>query len=197
MNKLNKIISLLLVILFLNSCSGASDAGKVLRNEKITNTDEFFVKKRQPLNLPPDWKNVPEPGSLSNSKNKKKDIDRILKIEAINKVIGTQTKELKFLNPTLTKETFPDNYIALFPKGVGEKFKLFKDSIYYYQDSVINKPKKLIANHLIPKDGEPYIYTVRSGDVLGLIATRNNVRISQIQEWNGLSGTKIKIGQNI
>tara|TARA_B100001093_G_C26654383_1_gene938974 strand:- start:458 stop:769 length:312 start_codon:yes stop_codon:yes gene_type:complete len=80
MNKLNKIISLLLVILFLNSCSGASDAGKVLRNEKITNTDEFFVKKRQPLNLPPDWKKVPEPGSLSNSKNKKKDIDRILKI---------------------------------------------------------------------------------------------------------------------
>lgn len=37
-----------LVFMFLASCSGFSDAAKVLRNEKKSSTDEFFVKQRQP-----------------------------------------------------------------------------------------------------------------------------------------------------
>ena len=32
------------------------DARKVLRNEKIKTTDEFLVKKREPLVLPPDYR---------------------------------------------------------------------------------------------------------------------------------------------
>ena len=39
------------------------DASKVLRNEKIKTTDEFLVKKREPLVLPPDYRTIPEPGS--------------------------------------------------------------------------------------------------------------------------------------
>ena len=35
----------------MHSCGGFSDASKVLQNEKITNTDEFLVKKRDPLIL--------------------------------------------------------------------------------------------------------------------------------------------------
>ena len=66
--------------LFLYSCGGGSDAAKILRNEKIKNTDEFLVKKRDPLSLPPDYKSIPEPGSLSKIKNQDKKIEEILKI---------------------------------------------------------------------------------------------------------------------
>ena len=45
---------LLILIFVLTSCSGLQDVGKVLRNEKIRTTDEFLVKKRNPLVLPPD-----------------------------------------------------------------------------------------------------------------------------------------------
>ena len=66
---------------FLYSCSGMSDAGKVLRNEKIKTTDEFLVKKRDPLILPPDYNSLPEPGSINNSQQRKKNnIEGILKI---------------------------------------------------------------------------------------------------------------------
>ena len=64
-------------------------------------------------------------------------IDRKLKFEAINHVIKTSSKELIFLNPILNQETFPNNFTAFFPKGFGDKFIEFKDSIYFYQDSVM------------------------------------------------------------
>jgi len=124
-------------------------------------------------------------------------IERKLQFEAANRVIGTTTKEIKFLNPTLTSETFPEKFTAYLPKGKGLIFNELRDSIYFYQDSVMNNPITTEPEFTIPKDGEPYIYTVRSGDVLGLIADRNNVRVSQIQDWNGLNGTRINIGQKL
>ena len=45
------------------SCSGLSDAKKVLKNEKVITTDEFLVKKRNPLVIPPNFEEVPIPGS--------------------------------------------------------------------------------------------------------------------------------------
>tara|TARA_B100000945_G_scaffold296423_1_gene274677 strand:- start:52 stop:345 length:294 start_codon:yes stop_codon:yes gene_type:complete len=74
MKKLN-LYSVIFIIL-LNSCGG--DVGKVLKNEKKRTTDEFLVKQREPLKLPPDYQSIPKPESLS-KKNEKK-IDSIIKI---------------------------------------------------------------------------------------------------------------------
>tara|TARA_X000000368_G_scaffold230277_1_gene181871 strand:+ start:1591 stop:1905 length:315 start_codon:yes stop_codon:yes gene_type:complete len=81
MIKINKIILTFIFITFLHSCGQMSDAGKVLRNEKIRTTDEFLVKKREPLSLPPDYDALPEPGSREISKEARdKNINEILKI---------------------------------------------------------------------------------------------------------------------
>tara|TARA_B000000609_G_C23995696_1_gene252198 strand:+ start:224 stop:535 length:312 start_codon:yes stop_codon:yes gene_type:complete len=63
---------ILSIIILLTSCGGISDAGKVLRNEKIKTTDEFLVKKRNPLVLPPNYEEIPEPGT---ELRKKKETD--------------------------------------------------------------------------------------------------------------------------
>ena len=73
---MKKNILILISYITLVSCGGLTDVGKVLRNEKITTTDEFLVKKRDPLVLPPDYKNIPQPGKKKQqgskwSKNKK------------------------------------------------------------------------------------------------------------------------------
>ena len=70
---------LLLTLFFLVSCSGFKEAGKVLRNEKVNSTDEFLVKKREPLILPPDYDKMPEPNSNSNT-SKSKETNRIKNI---------------------------------------------------------------------------------------------------------------------
>ena len=63
-----KISQLILIIIFLNSCGTMQEAGKVLRNQKVNTTDEFLVKKKEPLIMPPDYKKIPEPDSISNKK---------------------------------------------------------------------------------------------------------------------------------
>ena len=43
---MRNIIIFLTIVFLLTSCGGFSEAGKVLRNEKSTNTDEFLIKKK-------------------------------------------------------------------------------------------------------------------------------------------------------
>lgn len=75
-----KKINLILAITFLfHSCGGFKEAGKVLRNEKVKTTDEFLVKKKDPLILPPDFDKIPTPGSISNVENKRSDFKEIIK----------------------------------------------------------------------------------------------------------------------
>ena len=52
----------ILLLFFLNfSCESLREAGKVLRNEKVNTTDEFLVKQKEPLELPPDYNEIPKP----------------------------------------------------------------------------------------------------------------------------------------
>ena len=44
---MKNLIVLFFIITFLASCTGIKNAGKVLRNEKVTTTDEFLVKKKK------------------------------------------------------------------------------------------------------------------------------------------------------
>ena len=69
------------MVLFLTiSCGSMEDASKTLRNEKIRNTDEFLVKKRNPLVLPPNYEKIPEPGETSQKNNNEEDeIKKILR----------------------------------------------------------------------------------------------------------------------
>ena len=77
---------LLLLLFLLSNCGGLSDAGKVLRNEKIRTTDEFLVKKRDPLVLPPDYRKIPQPGNKDiNEETTDKKIKEILKVDEEDK----------------------------------------------------------------------------------------------------------------
>ena len=88
---------LLIFAVFLSSCSSIKEAGKILRNEKKNTTDEFLVKKRSPLVLPPDFGVVPEPGSISKNKNSDEDkIKQILNVpneESVNKNKSSSVEE--------------------------------------------------------------------------------------------------------
>ena len=44
---MKNLIKIFFISVFLSSCGGLGDAGKVLRNEKIKSSDEFLVKKKE------------------------------------------------------------------------------------------------------------------------------------------------------
>ena len=76
-NKLKFIYFLIFIILV--NCQTVDEVGKVMRNEKVSSTDEFLVKKNQPLVIPPNLRELPVPGdtnkdtkeNLKNIKEKK------------------------------------------------------------------------------------------------------------------------------
>ena len=68
------------LICILSSCAGIGDIPKILRNEKVKTTDEFLVKKREPLTQPPASRELPSPESLKKEdKEEKSSIESILK----------------------------------------------------------------------------------------------------------------------
>ena len=93
---MKKINYLLLILFATSACSGLSDAKKVLKNEKISSTDEFLVKKREPLILPPNYEEIPKPDTIKNkTENNQNKIKSILK---------TQKKEKKKSKNSLSIE---------------------------------------------------------------------------------------------
>ena len=64
-------------------CQSLSEVGKVMRNEKTNSTDEFLVKQKQPLTLPPDYAEIPEPGALEKKakEEEKNSIEKAFKID--------------------------------------------------------------------------------------------------------------------
>jgi hypothetical protein len=88
---MKNIIFLLISLFLLASCSSLKEAGKVMRNEKVSTTDEFLVKKRNPLVLPPNYEEIPEPGSISQKKEESE--DKIKKILNASKSKETSSKK--------------------------------------------------------------------------------------------------------
>jgi len=79
MKLIKSLIILCILSIVLNGCSSFTEAGKVLRNEKKSNSDEYLVKKKEPLTQPPDFKTIPRPGSVENkAKDEKNTIEKIL-----------------------------------------------------------------------------------------------------------------------
>ena len=82
------------MLFLLASCGGLKDAGKVLRNEKVRTTDEFLVKKRNPLVLPPNFEEIPAPDSILKKKEDEKD-----KIKKILRAPRSENLSKKNLHP--------------------------------------------------------------------------------------------------
>jgi hypothetical protein len=73
-----------------------SEAKKVLKNQKIKTTDEFLVKKRNPLVLPPNYEEVPRPGSKPvKNEDEENKIKKILKAPKTDSIQNNKSKSVE------------------------------------------------------------------------------------------------------
>ena len=73
-----KIINILIIIFFVTSCQSLQTAKKTLTGEKEFTTDEFMVKKKNPLILPPDYENLPTPDEEAAAKEEISNFEKTL-----------------------------------------------------------------------------------------------------------------------
>ena len=95
---------LIILLMFLTACGGGlEDAKKVLKNEKIRTTDEFLVKKRKPLVLPPNYDEVLKPNTQLNNNKDENEKEKIKRILNVPKNKNTNNKSSKTEQSILNK----------------------------------------------------------------------------------------------
>ncbi|WP_243431478.1 LysM peptidoglycan-binding domain-containing protein [Algoriphagus lutimaris] len=134
--------------------------------------------------------------------------ERALNLTKLAELTDLCTKDLESLNPSLKRGKVSDvnRSIALnLPKA---KASFVKQNLAWLSDSLNNTPTTYLTDNgkfmLKPVEElaeEPELnaitYKVRSGDVLGKIASRHGVTVTQIKSWNGLYSNLIRVGQNL
>ena len=90
MNYLKKYFFFFLILTILSSCGGGwSNFKKTMSGEKVVTTDEFLIKKKDPLALPPEYEELPVP------KSKKKE-----EISQVESSIGSTKNKSHSQNPS-------------------------------------------------------------------------------------------------
>lgn len=123
----------------------------------------------------------------------------LIKLEQVAKITKTDLEFLEFLNPSYKLGIIPfekdKSYTIRLPyKAVGV-FAANEDKIYNFAQQDIAKSKEELPKYY--KTSDKIKYRVKSGDVLGKIAERYGVRVSELRRWNGKRSNRINIGDKL
>jgi len=90
---MQKILNIIIIIIFflITACGeNWENVKKGLGGQKRTTVDEFLVKKKDPLTMPPKWKDLPKPGA---SVQLDDDVEEVTDIEELIQ-LGKDQKSL-------------------------------------------------------------------------------------------------------
>lgn len=119
---------------------------------------------------------------------------REVSFDQISHFTNVSTAELSLLNPSLKRNIVPETpkcravYLPVAAVGL---FLANEDSLYNFNEDAPQSVDGYVIEDVVST------YTVRSGDVLGLIAERNGVGVSQLRMWNNIRGNRIYPGQKL
>ena len=100
-----RIIYIVSLIFFITSCETMQTVKKGLTGEKENTTDEFFIKKKDPLILPPDFEDLPSPDTVSAESTEAIDLEKSLgiSIEEESSQAGSSSVESSILKKIRSK----------------------------------------------------------------------------------------------
>jgi membrane-bound lytic murein transglycosylase D len=128
------------------------------------------------------------------------DIKKGLSFAVLSQTLQVDEEIIADLNPAYRFRQIPapqpggHAYHAVLPREAAQLFVALEDSIYALEPLAIAVPAA-------PKPAAPkpatVTHTVRSGDTLSAISRKYGVSVRDIQQWNGLRGERIDIGQRL
>ena len=127
-------------------------------------------------------------------------VNRVRHLGQVASTLNIPIETLRDLNPQYKLDIVPATkraYSLRLPTRYTSEFILNEKEIYS-KDSLYLKEYLNPANLEKKRaEGVGYIYTVRSGDNLGLIAKRNRCTVNELMKWNKLKSTIIRPGQKL
>lgn len=110
-------------------------------------------------------------------------------------------EDLEQLNPALLARKLPDLRKEIMLKIPKERHAYLVDNLGWIQDSLQVQAIEYLADNppqsvaTLTASTHTATYRVKSGDVLGKIAQRYNISVTDLKNWNGINGNLIKVGQ--
>jgi membrane-bound lytic murein transglycosylase D len=127
---------------------------------------------------------------------------KFLNLTTLGEMLDICDEEMELLNPSLKRKVVPANDKYFSVRIPSEKMDQFNKNRAIILDSASKVGKKEIEYLAKKSVGSTYgrdkvIHRVRSGDVLGKIAQKYHVRVTDIKKWNNLQSNTIQIGQRL
>lgn len=128
-------------------------------------------------------------------------IDQFVYLKSFAESGGFDLDELRALNPAIKKDAVPEHikgFKLRIPKNRANQFYSNSEQILAQAAEGKTEFEKMASGMPGSTFGkEKNTYRVRSGDVLGSIALRYGVKVSDIRAWNGIRGSMIRVGQRL
>lgn len=129
-------------------------------------------------------------------------VKKFLNFETYANLTGICLEDLQILNPSVQRNAVPYKgkvQVIRVPLLSKEVLTFDRQAILDSASKVGQKELEMLAKN---SEGSTYgrdkiVYRVKSGDVLGSIAIRYNVRVADIRKWNNLNGNTIRVNQRL
>jgi LysM repeat protein len=106
-------------------------------------------------------------------------------------VIENFTDHKYYVDKYLFANRLPDEfYLRQWNDSLMKIYRYKNDDIYKEQTCAVISAEQPAGTTMLT-------YTVKSGDMLGLIASWYKVTVNEIMAWNGMGSTRLSIGQNL
>lgn len=130
-------------------------------------------------------------------------VTKFLHFETFASLTGTCVEDLQRLNPSIQRNAIPETnkvYTMYIPEDAK---KMLESNRVAILDSASKTGRKEIEALARNTEGtttygrDRIVYRVRSGDVLGSIAMRHGVGVTDLKRWNNLHSNTIHVGQRL
>lgn len=120
--------------------------------------------------------------------------------EQIAHATGLTADTIAAFNPQYLHRIVPGQErecVLRLPMESSPAFVAASDSLHLYRQEEYLNPVTIKKIKDAPENGGRILYTVKSGDVLGRIASRHHVSVAQIKKWNNMKSDIIRVGQKL
>lgn len=129
-------------------------------------------------------------------------ISQYFHLETFSQQVDLCMDDLLELNPDIKRGALPEetkNYALKVPSDLAADIRSNRSFLYDTAGKVGKAQLEYLARNMPGSTfgRQKIYYRVRSGDVLGTIARRHHVRITDLKTWNGLNSNLIRVGQRL
>ncbi|HSF54911.1 MAG TPA: transglycosylase SLT domain-containing protein [Algoriphagus sp.] len=134
--------------------------------------------------------------------------ERAFSLDKLSELTAICLSDLEKLNPSVKNRKIPVSNRSMEVKIPKSRALFLKENLAWIGDSLGNQSTLLLASNdspvIVPvekavnsSNSARISYRVKSGDVLGSIASKHGVSVTQVKEWNNLRSNLIKVGQTL